>query len=111
MAEANPVERDLSPSRQPVTRENLEKTNTTELQKQCRKMGLNRVWVKKDQLISMILQNSQPATTPDAGHLATPAPALSLPADTACLIRPDYTSPQRLNIIERAQSAHTGAAS
>ncbi len=57
----------------------------------------------------MILQNSQPATTPDAGHLATPAPALSLPADTACLIRPDYTSPQLLNM-ERAQSAHTGAA-
>lgn len=40
------------------TREILLKTHKAELQKRCREMGLTNIWVKKDQLIDMILQNS-----------------------------------------------------
>ncbi|KAK3876074.1 hypothetical protein Pcinc_019086 [Petrolisthes cinctipes] len=45
-------------SQQLPTREILLKTHKAELQKRCREMGLTNIWVKKDQLIDMILQNS-----------------------------------------------------
>ena len=46
-------------SQQLPTREILLKTHKAELQKRCREMGLTNIWVKNDQLIDMILQNSQ----------------------------------------------------
>lgn len=56
-----------------ITRETLTKTRKTELQKICRDMGLNNVWVRKDALINMILEKSQPVTARLAAPASTPA--------------------------------------
>ncbi|KAK4316345.1 hypothetical protein Pmani_012474 [Petrolisthes manimaculis] len=45
-------------SQQLPAREILIKTHKAELQKRCREMGLTNIWVKKDQLVDKILQNS-----------------------------------------------------
>ncbi len=111
MAEANPdtptsqavlTPTSTEPPRQ-LTREELIKTRKSELQTLCREMGLNNVWARKDQLIKMILDKSQPVPAPDTVHLATTASATattnntdtshSLRHNTAPLLRhPDQTA-------------------
>ncbi|KAK4307263.1 hypothetical protein Pmani_020976 [Petrolisthes manimaculis] len=53
---------------QSLIREKLEKTHNTELQRQCREMGISKVWVRKDQLNDMILEVSQSNTAPKTVH-------------------------------------------
>lgn len=60
------------PPRQ-FTREELEKTRKSELQTLGREIGLNNVWMRKDKLIKMILEMSQPDPAPDTVNLATTA--------------------------------------
>ena len=94
------------PPRQ-ITRDELEKSRKSELQKLCREMGLNNVWVRKDQLINMILKKSHTETALDAAHLATPASTSastnnvdsshSLRNDTALQLRPHQNKPPPLD--------------
>ncbi|KAK4325489.1 hypothetical protein Pmani_003939 [Petrolisthes manimaculis] len=83
---------------QPLIREKLEKTRKTELQRQCREMGISKGWMRKDQLIDMILEVSQSNTTPKTVHQAVHQPLCgddSLPTrhteTTQPTLHPDVT--------------------
>ncbi|KAK3852968.1 hypothetical protein Pcinc_040466 [Petrolisthes cinctipes] len=72
------------PSLRFPTRDYLEKTfNKPDLQKWCRELGLTKVWVTKDELIKMILQNCQ--SKPRAPDEQDPAltPGDIIPAPTS----------------------------
>lgn len=67
--------RDTTPLTLP-TRETLVKCHKSDLQKRCRELGLNKIWVRKDQLIDMILQASKTdSLVALKQHLATPSPS------------------------------------
>ncbi|KAK4329204.1 hypothetical protein Pmani_000432 [Petrolisthes manimaculis] len=92
---------------QPLIREKLEKTRKTELQRQCREMGISKGWMRKDQLIDMILEVSQSNTTPKTVHQAVHQPLCgddSLPTrhteTTQPTLHPDVTeSPLNSGVI------------
>lgn len=67
-----PTPSTTEPSRQ-ISRESLERIRKPELRKLCQNMGMNNVWVRKDQLINMILQNSQLITESDVASLESAA--------------------------------------
>lgn len=100
MAETDPTQtteeaRDEPPNTkiflQLATRESLEKIPKPELQKRCREMGLNRVWVNKDQLIDMILHKIQSASTSDVLQHENPQPTTAqTPQFNVCqVLQPD----------------------
>lgn len=117
MAEANdeslPTQaaRPLPPSTEiprQINRGALEKTRKSELQQLGRDIGLNNIWVRKDQLINKILEKLQPDTALNAAH--TSVTALTSQADTARSLRQD-TAPlpppdqAPLPLLDKAQSA------
>lgn len=67
----------------PPTRETLNRFHKADLQKRCRELGLTKIWVNKDQLIIMILENSPPHHTPDPTQSATPFDDEPLHSDLA----------------------------
>lgn len=86
----------------PETRETLERYKKPELRKRCHELGLSSVWVRKDQLINMILQHSQrhPASctndTVPVSHTAPQTEAAQSPRHEAAhsLIYEDQQSNQ-----------------
>ena len=82
-----------SPQQLP-TREILFKTRKAELQKRCREMGLNNIWVRKDQLINMILQNTHLIQEHADESQATVSPATVPTPPTGNQLRhPEPTQP------------------
>lgn len=65
------------PSLQLPTRENLSKVHKADLQKRCRELGLTKIWVNKDQLIEMIINNTP---SPTQNQDAVPPVANALPS-------------------------------
>lgn len=63
-----------APSNHSETRENLEKSRKPDLRERCREMGLSNIWVRKDQLINMILQH-QRNTAPRSDDALSSVPA------------------------------------
>ncbi|MPC60044.1 hypothetical protein E2C01_054079 [Portunus trituberculatus] len=95
--------RDTPPSLTSPTRETLVKCHKSELQKRCQELGLNKIWVRKDQLIDMILQAS---TTDDlvtqTQYLAKPPPTpathdAACPPDITAEPHPQITHPPALS--------------
>ena len=98
----------IGPSRQ-LTREELEKTHKSELQKQCRELGLSKVWVKKDQLIEMILQNPHlTKPQPPASQTQQPDTTHSPCADTAPKLCP-HAPPTPPGDMENAHALQSNA--
>ena len=56
-----------------LTRESLVKYRKLDLQNQCREMGISKVWVRKDELIDMILETSKSTPAPNVVQ-TTPHP-------------------------------------
>ena len=90
------------PSLQLPTREYLEKNfNKPDLQKRCRELGLTKVWVTKDELITMILRQLIPQATDNPDVQLLPSgeqrPGPSPPCEQLrALLPPDKQQEQQL---------------
>lgn len=83
-----------------LTADALNKLTVTELRKRSRKLGLSKIWVNKDQLITMILETQvQQTMGPNARQLpplprdTSPSPLPTVPAITPPMSEAHDTSP------------------
>lgn len=88
----NSVETDRESSHEHLIRDFLNKTfNKTDLEKKCRELGLTRIWVTKNELISMILDEKQCITQLPDTPIQPPSVSPTQPPDTP--VQPPSESP------------------